>query len=172
VWSSYDSFFGHSWVWNALEVFGGRRGLYGNLTRLATGPIVDRTSSPNVTYAGFGTTPEAIEEIPIVFDLIWEMNWRSEYFDVGQWVQQYAVRRYGAASPSISAAMAILLQAAYNNDIDESPIENGPTFTAFSSRNTNATGLLEALRLFVAAGKNGEVDPSLGPYQYGVCYER
>lgn len=146
--------------------FGGRRGLYGLLDRLATGPIADRATSPYMV--GFGTTPEAIEAIPIVFDLVWEMYWRSQPFDVGQWVQAYASRRYGGYSSSLSQAAAILYPAAYSADIDETPLENAPCFTCFSSRNTNATGILAALRLFVAAAENKEVDPSLGPYSYDL----
>lgn len=117
---------------------------------------------------GFGTTPEAIEAIPIVFDLVWEMYWRSQPFDVGQWVQAYASRRYGGYSPSLAAAAAILYPAAYSAGIDETPLENAPCFSCFSSRNTNATGILAALRLFVAAAQSGEVDATLGPFAYDL----
>ena len=171
VFPRYDSFFGHAFVWNVLAVFGGRRGLYGNLTRVATGPTNDR-ALPNVTMVGFGATPEALDEIPLVFDLIWEMNWRSEAPDVGAWVQSYGARRYGyggRAAPLMAAAMAELRASAYEVlDIDESPLEDAPSLTAFSSRNTNATGILAALRLFLAAAAAGEVDAALGTVSYDV----
>ena len=101
------------------------------------------------------------------------MNWRSAAVtDMSEWVQAYSRRRYGygaRSAPSLSAAMDILRTAAYDVvDIDESPIEDAPSFTGFSSRNTDATGLLAALRLFVVAGQSGEVDPALGTYQYDL----
>lgn len=37
------------------------------------------------------------------------------------------------------------------------------------TRSTNATGILEALRLYVAAAAAGEVDPSTGPFSYGAA---
>jgi len=172
VWPTYASFFGHSFVWNALMVFGGRRGLYGNLTRISTGPVIDR-AVPNVTMVGFGTTPEAIEEIPLMFDLVFEMNWRSAPpADMGAWVQAYGARRYGygaRAAPHLSAALAQLQTAAYTvADIDEAPLEDEPSLTSFSSRNTNATGILAALRDFCAGLRAGEADAALGPVSYDL----
>jgi alpha-N-acetylglucosaminidase len=167
VWQNYDSYFGKQWVWNALMVFGGRRGLYGNLTRIATGPLIDM-QTPGVTMTGLGATPEAIEMIPIMFDLLFEMGWRTDFFDVDEWVQQYAVRRYGKYSPSLSQAMAILRSAAYNASIDTTPLEESPQISSFSSRNTNATGILQALRLFVRAATAGEIDVTLGPFLYDL----
>lgn len=172
VWSKYESFYGHAFVWNALMVFGGRRGLYGNLTRIATGPVIDR-AVPNVTMVGFGTTPEAIEEIPLMFDLVWEMMWRSAPPpDMHAWVQAYGARRYGyggRAAPHLSAALSLLQTAAYTvADIDESPLEDEPSLTSFSSRNTNATGVLAALREVVAGLRAGEADAALGPMSYDL----
>jgi hypothetical protein len=41
---------------------GGRRGIYGNLTRIATGPV-DDLSTPGITMVATGITPEAIEQV-------------------------------------------------------------------------------------------------------------
>ena len=38
VWSLYNSFFNHSWIWCALLIYGGNRGIYGPLDTLATQP--------------------------------------------------------------------------------------------------------------------------------------
>ena len=111
VWNQYSSFFGHQWLWNALEVYGGRRGIYGNLDSLSTKPYADRAASASMV--GTGTTPEAIDEIPIVFDAAFETGWRTAPVNASLWTQQYAVRRYGRASPLVASAYDILLSAAY-----------------------------------------------------------
>jgi alpha-N-acetylglucosaminidase len=172
VWNQYTSFFGRAWIWNSLAVFGGRRGLYGNLSRISSGPVEDRNASSSMV--GFGATPEAIEEIPLFFDLVWEMNWRSEAPpDLDQWIVSYGQRRYawqpdgGEPDALLPQAMTTLRQAVYSSsNMDETPLENSPSFTAFSSRNTNATGLLVALRLFLMSALNKEVGSTLSTWQY------
>lgn len=47
---------------------------------------------------------EAIEQNPIIYELMAEMGWRSTSFDLTKWVQDYARRRYGSASSSASQA--------------------------------------------------------------------
>jgi alpha-N-acetylglucosaminidase len=58
--------------------------------------------------AGVGITPEAIEVVPAMFDAILEMGWRTLAPDPKEWLQQYAVRRYGRYSPNVSQAYGIL----------------------------------------------------------------
>ena len=36
----YDSYYGKPFAWCMLHNYGGRRDLYGNLSRIATGPVV------------------------------------------------------------------------------------------------------------------------------------
>lgn len=181
VWQNYESFFGRAWIWNTLAVFGGRRGLYGSLDRISSGPVTDRANSSSMV--GFGATPEAIEEIPLFFDLVWEMMWRNEApGSLDDWIVRFAQRRYAyrpqqvslsslsssaAAAPLLPQAMTTLRQAVYDSsNMDETPLENTPSFTAFSSRNTNATGVLVALRLFLQSALNKEVNSSLSTWQY------
>ncbi|RYG50469.1 hypothetical protein EON66_11810 [archaeon] len=196
---------GRPLVQNMLLVFGGRRGLYGNLTRIGSGPVEDLAAA-NSTMSGIGTTPEALEMLPIMFDLLFEMGWRSQSVEPVSWARQYAVRRYGSASTQLREAMDILVDAAYSRAIDTSIVEMSPTVCLAMgagcgrvantrgqvracacirfctcpflpsclqvkmepSRNTNATGMLKALRLFLAAASTGEVTPSLGPFQYDL----
>jgi alpha-N-acetylglucosaminidase len=84
----------------------------------------------------------------------------------------YAARRYGSTSPTLAAAMDVLLPAAYTRDIDTSSVEKLPEVNENAepgdSRNTNATGILAALRLFVQAAAAGEVDTTTGPWSYDL----
>jgi len=166
-WNKYDGYFGHYWIWNSLIVFGGRRGIYGTLPSYATSPYDDRAKSPNLI--GIGVTPEAIDMSQPMFDVTLEAGWRSVGPDPLAWLQSYAVRRYGGESPAMVAAMDTLFLSAYNNrDIDESIIEDMPG-SASGSRNTNATGFVEALRLYVAAFSGSmSLDPTTGPASYDI----
>jgi alpha-N-acetylglucosaminidase len=165
-WSKYDSYFGHSWIFNSLVVFGGRRGIYGALPSYTSSPYADRSASPSLV--GIGVTPEAIDMSQPMFDAMLESGWRASPPEPRAWLQSYAVRRYGGEAPSMRAATDTLYDAAYNNrDIDESIIEDSPGSQS-GSRNTNATGLLTALRLYqVAFSQEGLVATS-GPASYDL----
>ena len=52
-----------------LHDFGGNRDLYGNLTHIATAPVDARTA-PGSTMVGTGLTMEAIEQNPVVYELM------------------------------------------------------------------------------------------------------
>ena len=171
VWNEYDSFFGHSWIWNSLIAYGGRRGIYGNLDAVATSPYRDLNLS--ATMHGVGFTPEATEIIPSMFDVGMEAGWRSSPIaDTSAWMRAWAARRYGTpngvASPSLAAAYDILSTGAYNSAIDTASLESTPSLADSMSHNTNATGILMALRLFVQAAARGEVDTTTGPWSYDL----
>jgi len=58
-----------TFIWCLLHNYGGTRGIYGNLTTIATSPI-DAMNTPGSTMIGVGMTPEAIEHNPVVYDLM------------------------------------------------------------------------------------------------------
>jgi alpha-N-acetylglucosaminidase len=166
VWNEYDSFFNHSWVWCSLITYGGRRGIYGDLNRLALSPYVDLNAS--ATMHGIGFTPEATEMIPSQFDIAMEAGWRSvPISDPIDWMKQWGVRRYGSLSPSLATAQEILSIAAYNSDIDTASLEGYPSVGDSMSHNTNATGIFNALQLYVNAVENNEV-VTTGPFNYDI----
>ena len=171
VWNKYASFFGHSWIWNSLITYGGRRGIYGNLDAVATSPYRDLGLSPSMH--GIGFTPEATEMIPSMFDVAMEAGWRSAPIsDTAQWMRLWAARHYGTPggvpSPSLAQAHDILAVAAYNSDIDTASLEDTPGIGDGMSHNTNATGILAALRLFVQAAVLSEVNSSTGTFSYDL----
>ena len=69
VWNVTESFYGKPFIWCLLHNFGGNRGIYGPLTTIATQPIVARQANGS-TMIGTGMTPEAIEQNPVVYDLM------------------------------------------------------------------------------------------------------
>ena len=84
---------GVPWVWNMLHNFGGRMGLDG----------VPEVISQDITKAynssgymrGIGITPEAIDNSPIVYELLFDMTWEQDPVDYrsGRGVCRAPVRR-------------------------------------------------------------------------------
>ena len=50
---------------------------------------------------GIGMTPEAIENSPMMYELLWDMTWTKDPIDYREWVQDYAERIYGGTNEDI-----------------------------------------------------------------------
>jgi len=171
LWSKFDSFYGHDFIWNALHNYGGRSGMYGNLTRIATGPPSVRRAQSNATIVGTGFTPEAILQNPVYYELVTRMSWEHDDVDADAFVQDWARRRYGAVSESASQAWALMRRTLYDTPWSWtrwSQVEVYPEVAKTPRYDLNATASTEALRLLVAAGAAGGVDPSTGPYRHDL----
>ena len=59
--------------------------MFGDMSATATLPLSTKANS-SYTMVGTGITPEAIENNPVMFNLFFEMGWRSESFDLDDWV--------------------------------------------------------------------------------------
>ena len=68
---SFDSYYGHAFVWCMLHNYGGRHGMYGNLAAAASGPF-EALAHANSTMLGIGFTPESIEQNPNIYELLTE----------------------------------------------------------------------------------------------------
>lgn len=116
----FDRFDGYrpQWaVYCAIPNFGGRTGFFGRLPKMA-----DNYFAYKAKYAGIrgvGAAPEAIEQTPAVYDLLFELPWMGSKPDVDQWMHEYAAARYGktAAMPGTAADKAwnTLLHTALDN---------------------------------------------------------
>ncbi|KAH3761922.1 lysosomal alpha-N-acetyl glucosaminidase [Pelomyxa schiedti] len=120
IWNT-GLFFGKPFIWNMLQNFGGRPGMFAAMDNVAQWPL-DALSNTTVDMVGTGFTPEAIETNPVVYDLMSEMHWRTSPFDLDLWVEEYAVRRYGADSASAKQAWSLLQHSIFNcNTTQEGP---------------------------------------------------
>ncbi|XP_065837644.1 alpha-N-acetylglucosaminidase-like [Oscarella lobularis] len=163
IWSKSDSFYGKPFVWCFLHNFGGTRGLYGNLSRIATGPLADRAGS---TMDGIGITMEAIEQNPVAYQLMLEMGWRSEPFDLGVWLSNYTRRRYGVSNDDLTGAWMILMNTLYTiPSTSKSQVEVRPAITMGTNYGPNTTALVEVWRLFAKAAS--DIKPT-GPFLYDL----
>ena len=72
AWLKTESFYGKPFIYCLEHNFGGMRGIYGYLDAVATGPM-DAAHYKNSSLVGIGLTPEAIEQNPVIYDMMVRM---------------------------------------------------------------------------------------------------
>ena len=99
------------------------------------------------------------------------MSWRQDPVNVGAWVSQYAVRRYGSYSPSAQTSWQLLLQGAYIYQWSwniKSVVDRAPDFIMELDLSFNSTSIAQAFAGLVQASLGHEVSPEVGPYRYDL----
>lgn len=115
----------HDAVFCAIPNFGGRSGLMGRLQN-----VTDNYFNFKGQYElikGIGAAPEAIEQTPVTYDLIFQLPWMNGVKpDVAEWVENYAIARYGQDNEEIKEAWDLLRQGPLNYGADgiQGPIED------------------------------------------------
>lgn len=102
---------GVPWVYCMLHNFGGRMGLDGEVPVIAQDPI--ETFHNTNHMAGIGITAEALENGPVVYELMFDTNWSKDTINYNTWLKKYSERRAGGESKSLWKAWKILLETAY-----------------------------------------------------------
>lgn len=101
-------------VYCAIPNFGGRTGFFGRIPKMADNYFSYRRQY--TTIRGIGAAPEAIEQTPVVYDLLYELPWMETQPDTRQWITDYAAARYGTtANRPAQEAWKGLLETALNN---------------------------------------------------------
>lgn len=118
VWNRTQNYFGTPFIWNMLHNFGGRSGLYGRLQQVAEWPALAlQSNASSGVLVGLGLTPEAIEQNPVVYDLMMENVYRGTVGvpQLSSWISRYIERRYfGAIPEQLYQAWEILTTTVYN----------------------------------------------------------
>lgn len=160
VWNRTQAYYGKPWIWNMLHNFGGNISLYGRMRHVAYDPAMALHDPDAEKMVGIGLTPEAIEQNPVLYQLMTDNVWRSDPIHLDRWLQAYAFRRYGQRNSDINNAWQILKNTVYSGGKTEggpeSIITGRPTFeqnTAWT--NTMLTydpmQLVKAWDLFIKA---------------------
>ena len=171
VWNLTEAFYGKPWAWCIVHNFGGTPAMFGKLETIAQGMPAALADPKRGRLAGMGMMMEGIENNPVVYELTAEMGWRTEAPNVGEWVQEYARRRYGKPDADTEAAWKGFLETVYQSggspksmicarpDMDTLPVWNG------SGNAYDTVALLDACeRLLVPADRFGKEDT----YQYDL----
>ncbi len=112
-------------VFCAIPNFGGRSGLMGRLNNLTDNYF--KFKAKYASIKGIGAAPEAIEQTPVTYDLIFQLPWMNGVKpNVQEWVANYAVARYGQDNEEVKAAWDLLRQGPLNYGADgiQGPVED------------------------------------------------
>lgn len=111
-------------VFCAIPNFGGRSGLMGRLNNLADNYFAYKAKYPSIK--GIGVAPEAIEQTPVTYDLLFQLPWMGKKPDMKEWVKNYAVARYGSENKIAQEAWELLRQGVLNYGADaiQGPVED------------------------------------------------
>lgn len=120
----------HSWLYCMLLNFGGNVGMYGRMERVIDGFYAARHHANGKTLQGVGITMEAIENNPMMYELLLELPWRPEKFTKEEWLKDYVFARYGKNESHLEAAWKILANTAYACP----NIQEGTTESVFCAR--------------------------------------
>lgn len=108
----FNEYKGHDAVYCALPNFGGRTGLFGRLSKIMTDFFAQKSTYSNIK--GIGATPEAIEQVPVLYDALFELPWRSSAPDPKAWLAAYSTSRYGTANANAEEAWEKMRNSALN----------------------------------------------------------
>jgi alpha-N-acetylglucosaminidase len=112
-WKRRNAFYDFPWVWNVISNFGGNTGMHGALWKVAQHPPEALKSAKKGKLVGIGAMLEASMQDAVLWDLLFEMGWRTEVPDLDAWVVNYAKRRYGKLTPGLEQAWRTLEGTAY-----------------------------------------------------------
>ena len=124
AFDSYSGYAPQDAVFCAIPNFGGRSGIMARLTNLANNYFTYKAKYSSIK--GVGAAPEAIEQTPVTYDLIFQLPWMGSKPDVAEWVTNYSIARYGVVNAEIQEAWSLLRQGPLNYGADgiQGPVED------------------------------------------------
>ena len=105
-------FNGTNWAWTLLANFGGNPSMHGELEKMVAD--IQRARKTSSFMQGIGIISEAMNDNPVVYDLIFDLVWAEDAFNVSVWLDGYVERRYGGTTPNVRRAWEIMLDANYD----------------------------------------------------------
>lgn len=132
VWKRTDAFYGKPWIWNMLHNFGGNIVMFGRIKTVAEEPAKALKDPASKKMVGIGLTMEAIEQNPVLYELMAANTWRDQPINLDEWIKAYQQDRYGYLNPHTEQAWNILRKTVYSGgsiirDGSESIITGRPT---------------------------------------------
>lgn len=111
---AFDGYTPQEAVYCTIPNFGGRTGMFGRLAKMASNYFTYKDKY--VTIKGIGTAPEAIEQTPVAYDLLFELPWMTSAPDTKEWIKDYATARYGVANDDANTAWEDLRGSCLDNN--------------------------------------------------------
>lgn len=104
IWRTTDRFYGAPFLWGVINDGGQRPGLFGNFSRILTGPAEAAASN----MLGISFAPEGLFVNPVLFELLADVVWGdiprapSGEHDLDAWLVRCITARYGLDLPATS----------------------------------------------------------------------
>ena len=114
-----NEFQGTSWAWCLLGNFGGNPTMNGEVETMVNDILSAKKNSKHMK--GIGIISEATYDNPMIYDLIFDLAWVDENFDLNAWVKKYIQRRYGAISTNAEYAWNLIIDANYDYGVRLTP---------------------------------------------------
>ncbi len=155
----------HDAIYCMIPNFGGRTGFFGRLSKIMEQYFVEKGNHSNVK--GVGATPEAIEQVPVLYDALYELPWRDAAPNPAEWTKDYSHARYGVESSDAEAAWEKLRTSSLAcPDALQGPMEavvcGRPWWNVGSVSTWGGTGIFydtqdvkQAAHLLLSSGLNG-----------------
>ena len=124
AFDKYNGYAPQEAVFCTIPNFGGRSGFMGRLDNMASNYFSYSRTYNNIK--GIGAAPEAIESMPVVYDLLFELPWMATRPDISHWIADYTTARYGQENANAQAAWEGIRQSAmaFGADAIQGPIED------------------------------------------------
>ncbi len=132
AWDKKEAFYGKQWVWCMLNNFGGNNLMYGRMDEIANGPSQTLNHPKSGNMVGLGMTAEAIEQNPVIYEMLLDNIWRKDPIEVNSWLKGYITRRYGEYSEDLNKAWQALYKTVYTGGLEH----GGPTASIIAGRPT------------------------------------
>ena len=131
IWKRTNAFYGKPWIWNMLHNYGGNISLFGRMDAVAKQPATALHDPQSGKMVGIGLTMEAIEQTPVLYELMMQNTWQDVPVNLDEWLPRYIYNRYGVQSADALEAWKILRVTVFNGkdirDGAESIITGRPT---------------------------------------------
>jgi len=105
VWKRTEAFYGKPWIWNILHNFGGNISMFGRMETVASQPATALNNVQSGKLKGIGLTMEAIEQTPVLYELMTANTWRTTPISLNHWLGQYIRNRYGKGTTESNGDM-------------------------------------------------------------------
>lgn len=131
LWYREEGYGKHDWVYCMLLNFGGRTGLFGKMQPVINNYYEAKVHKSGETLTGIGATMEAIENNPVMYELLFELPWRKDHFTKEEWLKRYTRSRYGKSNKVVDEAWEILGNTVYN--CPKESVQEGTTESVFAA---------------------------------------
>ncbi len=109
----YNGYAPQTAIYCTIPNFGGRSGFMGRLDKQMKEFFAYKAKYPSIN--GIGAAPEAIEQVPVIYDNLYELPWIDHAPEnAAQWLRDYTISRYGHADTTAQAAWEKLRVSALN----------------------------------------------------------